>query len=74
MSLALALDVTGTFQIVQCPLHCARREVQVTGNRLDAQPAAPAARAVADVHVDGPRPVRQVWIGVNFTEEAHFSA
>ena len=70
---ALALDVTGTFQIVQRPLHRARREMQVAGYRLDARPAAPAACTIAEVHIDRSRPVRQVWIGVNFTEEVHFS-
>jgi len=69
----LALDVSSTFQIVQCPLHRARREVQVASYRFDTRPAAPAACTVTEVHVDRPRPVRQVWIGVDFTEEAHFS-
>ena len=70
---ALALDVSGTFQIVQRPLHRARREMQVAGNGFHARPAAPAACAVAEVHIDCPSSVRQVRIGVNFTEEAHFS-
>jgi hypothetical protein len=70
---ALALDVSATFQIIQRTLHCARREVQVTGYRLDARPAASAACTVTKVHIDCPCPVRQVWIGINFTEEAHFS-
>ena len=61
------------FQIVQCPLHRARREVQVTGYGLHARPAASTAGSVAEVHIDRPRPVRQVGIGVNFTEEAHLS-
>ena len=70
---SLALDVTGTFQIVQRPLHRARREAQVTGYGFHTRPAAPAACTIAEVHIDRSRPVRQVWIGVNFTEEAHFS-
>ena len=70
---ALALDVSGTFQIVQCPLHRARRKVQVAGYCFDTRPAASAACTVTEVHIDCPRPVRQVGIGVNFTEEAHLS-
>ena len=70
---SLALDVTGTFQIVQRPLLRARREAQVTGYGFHTRPAAPAACTIAEVHIDRSRPVRQVWIGVNFTEEAHFS-
>ena len=70
---ALALDVSSAFQIVQRPLHCARREMQVAGNGFHTRPAAPAACTVAEVHIDGSCPVRQVGIGVNFTEEAHFS-
>ena len=67
-------DGSGAFQIVQRPLHCARREVQVAGYRLDARPAAPAACTVTEVHIDCPRPVRQVGIGIDGAEEAHFSA
>ena len=70
---ALALDVSGAFQIVQRPLHCARREVQVVSYRLDARPAASTACTVTEVHIDCPSSVRQVRIGVNFTEEAHLS-
>ena len=69
----LALDVSGTFQIIQRTLHCARREVQVAGYGFHARPAASAACTVTEVHIDGSCPVRQVGIGVNFTEEAHFS-
>ena len=71
---ALALDVSGVFQIIQRSLHRARREMQIAGNRLDARPAAPAACAVTEVHIDCPRPMRQVWIGIDRAEEAHFSA
>jgi len=70
---ALALDVSSAFQIIQRPLHRARREVQVAGYGFHTRPAAPAACAVAEVHIDRSRPVLQVGIGVNFTEEAHFS-
>ena len=54
---ALALDVSSAFQIVQRPLHCARREVQVAGYRFDTRPTAPAACTVTEVHIDCPRPV-----------------
>ena len=73
MLLSEHVDEVALFQIVQRPLHCARREVQVAGNRLDTRPAAPAACTVTEVHIDCPRPVRQVGIGVDFTEEAHLS-
>ena len=69
----LALDVSGTFQIIQRTLHCARREVQVAGYGFHARPAASTACTVAEVHVDGPRPVRQVRIGVDGAEETHLS-
>ena len=54
---ALALDISGTFQIIQRSLHCSRREVQVAGYCFDARPAAPAACTVTQVHIDCPRPV-----------------
>ncbi len=69
-----APDVSGVLQIIERPLHRARREVQVAGYCFDARPAAPAACTVAEVHIDGPRPVRQVGIGVDGAEETHFSA
>ena len=68
-----APDVSGVLQIIERPLHRARREVQVAGYGFHARPAAPAACTVAEVHIDCPSSVRQVRIGVNFTEEAHFS-
>ena len=70
---SLALYVSGVFQIVQRPLHRARREMQVAGYCFDARPAAPAACTVAEVHVDCPRSVRQVGIGIDGAEEAHLS-
>ena len=69
-----APDVSGVLQIIERPLHRARREVQVAGYCFDARPAAPAACTVAEVHIDCPRPVRQVGIGIDGAEEAHFSA
>ena len=69
----LALDVSGTFQVIERPLHRARREMQVVGDGFHARPAASAACTVTEVHIDRSRPVRQVGIGVDFTEEAHFS-
>ena len=68
-----APDVSGVLQIIERPLHRARREVQVAGYCFDARPAASAACTVTEIHVDGPRPVRQVGIGVDGAEEAHFS-
>ena len=69
-----APDVSGVLQIIERPLHRARREVQVAGYCFDARPAAPAACTVAEVHIDCPRPVRLVGIGVDGAEETHFSA
>ena len=51
----------------------ARREMQVAGYRLDARPAAPAACTVTQVHIDCPRPVRQIRIGIDGAEETHLS-
>ena len=70
---SLALDVTGTFQIVQRPLHRARREAQVTGYGFHTRPAAPAACSVAEIHIDCPRSMRQVRISIDGAEEAHLS-
>jgi hypothetical protein len=70
---ALTLDVPSVFQIIQRTLYRAPREAQVAGYRFDTRPAASAACTVTEVHIDCPRPVRQVGIGVNFTEEAHLS-
>ena len=68
-----APDVSGVLQIIERPLHCARREVRVAGYGFHPRPATPAACAVAEVHIDRPRPVRQVWISIDGAEEAHFS-
>ena len=68
-----APDVSGVLQIIERPLHCARREMQVAGYGFHTRPAAPVACAVAEVHIDRPRPVRQVWISIDGAEEAHFS-
>ena len=71
---ALTLDVPSVFQIIQRTLYRAPREAQVAGYCFDARPAASAACTVTEVHIDCPRPVRQVWISIDGAEEAHFSA
>ena len=71
---ALAFDVSGMFQIIQRTLYRARREMQVAGNGFHTRPAAPAACTVAEVHIDCPRPVRQVGIGVDGADKAGWMA
>ena len=70
---ALTLDVPSVFQIIQRTLYRAPREAQVAGNGFHTRPAAPAACAVAEIHIDRSRPVRQVGIGVDGAEKAHLS-
>ena len=69
----LAANVACIFQIVQRPLHCARREVQVAGYGFHARPAASTACTVTEVHIDCPSSVRQIRISIDGAEEAHLS-
>ena len=67
-------NITVLFQIRQCPLDGAAREIHVLGNRLNSRPAASCiSGTVLEVHIDGYSLGRQECVGVNAVKVAHRS-
>ena len=76
---APVLPVPGRFLDIAAPLQIAKGsfdggagQLQIGGDGLDPRPAlATGAGAVAEVHIDRPRPVGQLLVGVDAPEPAH---